>query len=80
MSEYKAMYLFDRNSFDEIVELEESIQDKRTKYYAMIIKGIPFRSIGKIVENEISNWGIDEVVNMYKKTSQTKTCGAFCHR
>lgn len=80
MSEYKAMYLFDRDSFNEIVELEESIQDKRLKYYAMIIKGVPFRHIGNIVENEIQNWGVDTVIDMYKKTAQTKTCGAFCHR
>ena len=80
MAEYKAMYIFDRPTFDEIVELEESIQDKRLKYYAMIIKGIPFKHIGKIVESEIYQWGLDEVVKMYKKTAKTKTCGAFCHR
>ena len=80
IAEYKALYLFDRDTFNSLIELEEAIQDNRKKYYAMIISGVPFRSIGDIVEGEIYQWGKDEVINMYKKTAKTKTCGAFCHR
>ena len=80
IAEYKALYLFDRDTFNSLIELEEAIQDNRKKYYAMIISGVPFRSIGDIVEGEIYQWGKDEVINMYKKTAKTKTFGAFCHR
>lgn len=80
ISEYKAMYLFDRHTFDEVAEFEESLQDNRKKYYAMIVSGIPFRTIAEVVETEIRLWGERAVIGMYRKTAETKVCGAFCHR
>jgi len=77
--EYKAMYILDRSTFDEVHDLEKSIQDKRKKYYT-ILSGSSFQNIADEVDREIKLWGEKEVINMYRPLAETKTCGAFCHR
>lgn len=81
ISEYKAMYLFDRKTFDRVKELEESIQDKRNKFFTISVSQKPMQWIADQVENEINLWGGIEVVkSFYQQIEQKQACGAFCHR
>ena len=80
VSEYKAMYLFDRETFDRVQNLEETIQDKRKGFFTISVNQTPMKAIKQMVENEINGWGIDEVKNFYKHIEQKQACGAFCHR
>jgi hypothetical protein len=74
------MYLFDRETFDRVQNLEETIQDKRKGFFTISVNQTPMKAIKQMVENEINGWGIDEVKNFYKHIEQKQACGAFCHR
>ncbi len=79
-AEYKSMYVLDRATFDEIWELERSLQDRRSKYYS-ILPNTTFQAIQDEVEREIAHWGgIENVLAFYRPQAQTKVCGVFCHR
>lgn len=78
-SEYKALYLLDPKTFHEGWELEKSIQDKRKRYFS-ILPHTTFKAIADEVESELAMWGRDEVLQFYKKSADTKTCGFLCHR
>lgn len=80
IAEYKAMFLFARKEFDEVRQLEESVQDKRKKFFAMSVSQRAFSDIQREVESEIRQWGIDEVKSWYKTIASHEPCGAFCHR
>lgn len=80
VSEYKAMYVFDRETFNRVKQLEEKVQDKRKKFFAISVNQVQMNKIQSIVESEIRNWGIDAVKDFYKKIEQKQACGAFCHR
>lgn len=80
IAEYKAMYYFDRSTFDEGSYLEKRIQDKRGKFYAISMSMKSFADIAAECEREKSLWGEVEIKRMYKEISNTKSCGAFCHR
>lgn len=80
VSEYKAMYVFDRKTFDRVRELEEKVQDKRGKFFAISVNQIPMSRIAEIIEDEIRNWGFEAVKEFYKQIKQERACGAFCHR
>lgn len=79
-AEYKALYLFDNETFMQNRKLEEEVQDKREKFFAMSVTQRPFSDIQNEIEQEIKTWGIDEVKSWYKKISAHEPCGAFCHR
>jgi 3'-phosphoadenosine 5'-phosphosulfate sulfotransferase (PAPS reductase)/FAD synthetase len=81
LSELKAMYFFGRDQFDKIRELEEGIRDARKRpYTAMLGTGKTLAQIAKECDEEVSNWGLDSVLKMYKKGKSSSACGAFCHR
>ncbi|MBP9791254.1 MAG: phosphoadenosine phosphosulfate reductase family protein [Bacteroidia bacterium] len=81
ISEYKAMYLFDRKTFERVGTLEESIQDKRNKFFTISTSQKSMRWIAEQVETEITGWGgIDVVKAFYQQIEQKQACGAFCHR
>lgn len=78
-SEYKALYVLDKETFMEGWELEKSVQDKRKKYFS-ILPNTTFAKIANEVEVELQNWGRKEVLEFYAKTAETNVCGLFCHR
>ena len=79
--EYKAMYIFDRKTFDKVRSLEENIQDKRNKFFTISTSRKSMKWIAGEVEREISQWGGIEVVkDFYQQIEQKQACGAFCHR
>jgi hypothetical protein len=79
--QYKAMYLFDRSTFDKVEKFEEAYQGTRKRFFPIMAhKGISMKDIRGEVENEILIWGRDEVEMMYRDIKENKPCGAFCHR
>lgn len=80
-NELKAKYVFNKNGFLKDEQFEKDLQDKRAKFYYinMNAKG-SYSQIRQEVENEIKQWGVDEIKKMYSKIGTHKPCGAFCHR
>jgi 3'-phosphoadenosine 5'-phosphosulfate sulfotransferase (PAPS reductase)/FAD synthetase len=74
--EYKAMYHLDRETFEEVAELERKLQDKRDKHYAIQSNGKPMHQIAAEAQSEI-NFDWNEI---YKEQKRKIYCGAFCHR
>lgn len=80
ISEYKAMYIFDRKTFDRVKSIETKVQDKRAKFFTISVSKKSMQFIADEVEREISLWGIDAVKGFYQQIEQKQACGAFCHR
>ena len=80
VAEFKAMYFFSRKEFNETRKLEESIQDKRGKFFTLSMSQRSFSSIAEECEREIALWGEDDVKEMYSRIKASQSCGAFCHR
>lgn len=80
ISEYKAMFIFDRKTFDRVKAIEEKVQDKRNKFFTISVAKKSMSFIQQTVESEIRNWGLDAVKDFYKQIEQKQACGAFCHR
>jgi 3'-phosphoadenosine 5'-phosphosulfate sulfotransferase (PAPS reductase)/FAD synthetase len=79
--QYKAMYLFDKKTFDRVKSLEESIQDRRKRFFPIMAHtGVSMQMVEDEVKREIELWGLLEVEMMYSMTEQKQACGAFCHR
>lgn len=77
--EYRALYHLNRKEFNEVMQFEEGIQDKRMKFYSIMGNGKSLRQLASECENELfSNEDIKEMYSVYKK--QERSCGAFCHR
>jgi 3'-phosphoadenosine 5'-phosphosulfate sulfotransferase (PAPS reductase)/FAD synthetase len=77
-AEYKAMYFFDRDTFNENKELEKSIQDKKKKFFSIMPSGKSMQQL----ENECkqSLFSEDEMKSLYTNIKKTTYCGGFCHR
>ena len=80
ISEYKAMYIFDRKTFDKVMDIELKVQDKRENFFTISVSKKPMSWIASEVEREIKLWGLDAVKEFYKQIDQKQACGAFCHR
>jgi 3'-phosphoadenosine 5'-phosphosulfate sulfotransferase (PAPS reductase)/FAD synthetase len=80
ISEYKAMYIFDKKTFDRVRILEEKVQDKRNKFFTISVSGKSMQWIANESEREIKIWGYDAVREFYKQIESKQACGAFCHR
>jgi 3'-phosphoadenosine 5'-phosphosulfate sulfotransferase (PAPS reductase)/FAD synthetase len=76
VKEYKAMYYLNRAEFNEVKQLEESLQDKRGKFYAIHSSGKTMQQIENECKNEIP-FDFNEI---YKESIKKTTCGAFCMR
>lgn len=76
VKEYKAMYYINPEEFAEVRELEESLQDRRTKMYAIHSSGKTMKQIQTECESEIP-FDFNEI---YKNAKQETSCGAFCMR
>lgn len=79
-AEYKCMYFFAREEFEEVRSLENKTQDKRKKHFSIMPSGKSMNALAVECEQELSNWGIEQIERMYRKVQATQSCGAFCHR
>src|SRR6185312_7802045 len=61
VSEYKAMYFLDRETFEEGRRLENRVQDKRKRHFAISMSGKSFNQLAAECEAEISMWGENEI-------------------
>ena len=77
-AEYKAMYYFDRETFNENLELEKSIQDKKKKFFSIMPSGKSMAQLAKECESTLFN-DID-MKELYGQIEKTTYCGGFCHR
>lgn len=80
VAEFKALYFFDKRTFLQNKKLEESIQDKRKKFFTLSMSGRSFSDIQIECDRELIQWGKLEIESMYKKIKPSQSCGAFCHR
>ena len=78
--EYKAMYFFNRNEFLECLNLENSVQDKRGKFFAISMTGRALQSVADECENELQMFSLEQIKSMYINIQPAQACGAFCHR
>lgn len=76
--EYKAMYYLAKEEFLEVMAFEESIQDKRQKFYSIMGNGKSLRQL--MVECQREKLMFDEIETLYKSLKKETSCGAFCHR
>lgn len=74
--EYKAMYYLNREEFNEVKELELSIQDRRKKFFSIMPSGKSMQQLEKECREEIPF----DYSEIYKETNKKVYCGAFCHR
>lgn len=76
VKEYKAMFHLNRQEFDEVRKLEESLQDKRGKNYAINTSQKTMAEIQAECESEIPF----DIAEMYNQKPKQYSCGAFCMR
>ena len=78
--EYRAMYHLANDEFNEVMQFEESIQDKRTKFYSIMGNGKSLRQLASECENEKAFMNGQDWNELYKSLKKETSCGAFCHR
>jgi len=78
--EYKALCILNPLEFDEIIELEEKIQDKRKKFYSIMPSGKSMRQLKAECNQEQAMFKDMDWSEVYKSKKTQKTCGAFCNR
>jgi len=76
--EYKAMYFLNRDEFNQILNFENSIQDKRKKFYSIMGNGKSLEQLKD--ECEIEKLMFDDIESFYKSINKETSCGAFCNR
>jgi len=74
--EYKAMYYLDNDTFNEIRDLENNIQDKRVKHFSIMQSGKSMKQLEQECKEEITF----DFKQIYKDKESNRSCGAFCHR
>jgi len=76
--EYKAMYYLDHDTFLENKAFEQSIQDKKKRYFAIMPSGKSMQQL----ENECSHTLFSDIdmKKLYTSVEKTTYCGGFCHR
>lgn len=79
-TEIKAYYFFDRPTFDKMRWVEETVQDIRKNFFALLSNKKSMKSIADNCERELALWGIEGVRAMYSKIQPGQACGAFCQR
>lgn len=77
-AEYKAMYYLDRETFNENMQLEKDIQDRKKKFFAIMPSGKSMEQLANECENTLFD-SID-IKKMYSDIEKTTYCGGFCHR
>jgi len=72
--EYVAMALLNEDEFDQVMQIEESIQDKRDSFYSIL---------GNITLRELKTQAkasLFPALEMYPEKQFFTNCGVFCHR
>ena len=72
--EYEAMALLNPAEFNEVMEIEETIQNRRQDFFS-ILQGTTMRQI----KNKVSNMLFDPS-EMYPALNDATKCGVFCNR
>lgn len=75
--EFKAMYFLNRKEFDEVMQFEKSIQDKRGKFYSIMGNGKSLRQLAAECQQTLQ-FDFSELYADYRKSG--RSCGAFCNR
>ena len=71
------MYYLNRKEFNKNMALEESIQDKRKKFFSILPSGKSMRQIARECEQEIG-FDFNSIYQDFK--NKPTSCGAFCNR
>lgn len=74
--EYRAMVHLAPDEINEVMELEETIQDKRNKYFRIRDNMPRMRDFISIEKNNL----LGNLSSYYKSDDEQKSCGVFCHR
>ena len=78
--EYKAMYFLSNLEFNEVMEFEKAIQDKRQKFYSIMGNGISLQELAAECEREKAFLNLEDWTELYKSLKKETSCGIFCHR
>lgn len=78
--EYKALYFLNNKEFQEILNFEESIYNRRKKFYSIMGNGKSLRQLASECENEKAFMQGQDWSELYKSLRKETSCGAFCHR
>lgn len=73
--EFAALALLDPEEFEGLIELEESIQDRRERYFKIRDDMPPLRQFRDQVEASLFS-----PEEMYPHSVRATACGVFCHR
>ncbi len=75
--EYRAMFHLNLREFEEVMDFEKRIQDRRKKFYSIMGNGESLEQLYDKCKSELFQ-GDASLYDDYKK--QSIGCGAFCHR
>lgn len=78
--EYKALYFLNKKEFEQVMIFEESLQDKKNKFYSIMSNGQSLRELAKECEREYQFLKDADWNELYKSLKKETSCGAFCHR
>lgn len=78
--EYKAMYFLSNEEFLEVQQFEQSIQDRRKKFYSIMGNGKSLKQVAAECERERQFLKVGDWSELYKSLKKETSCGAFCHR
>lgn len=77
-SEYRAMIHLSPDEFQEVVDLEIVFQDEREVFFS-IIAAIP-EGMEQFRKNELSNFTLFDMADVYATVNDATSCGQFCNR
>lgn len=75
--EYAAMVHLAPEEIEEVRQIEETIQDRRNKYFRIRYNMPKMRDFIKI---EKQNLFTDKLADYYSQSERPQSCGVFCHR
>jgi len=78
--EYKALYHLNKKEFLEVQAFEESIQDKRKKFYSILGSGKSLRMLADECEREKEFLKVWDFSELYRTLNKETACGPFCRR
>jgi 3'-phosphoadenosine 5'-phosphosulfate sulfotransferase (PAPS reductase)/FAD synthetase len=78
--EYKALYFLNKKEFEEVRKFEESIYNRRKKFYSIMGNGKSLAQLSLECENEKAFMNGQNWDELYKLLRKETSCGAFCHR
>lgn len=78
--EYKALYFLNKKEFEQVMIFEESLQDKKKKFYSIMSSEQSLRELAIECERERQFLKDADWNELYKSLKKETSCGAFCHR